>query len=451
MPSNDTIFAPATPPGRSAIQVIRVSGPGSAETLRRLAGGVPEARRATLATIVDSVGETIDRGLVLFFPAPETATGEDLAEFHLHGGPVPGRLLLETLGTLPGCRPAGPGEFTRRAFANGRLDLDQAEAVGDIIDADTASQHRQAMRQLDGRLGASTEEWRDGLVGLSARLEALIDFADEELPEGLEKEVRGQLESLRLAMESALNEANRGILNRDGVTVAILGRPNAGKSTLLNRLAGDDRAIVSPEAGTTRDLVRVSLYIGGVAVHLVDTAGIRDAEGGIEGEGIRRAIDMANKAAIVLVLLDAESPKPEETLADIAAQLKAGGETPGQRIIPVVSKADLQGTGKTTPNWPRISAREGIGMEEFGVMLAEAVSGIAGTGEPALLTRERHRQSVSTALEALRRAAELSPADSPELLAEEFRHASAALGRITGRVDVEDLLDRIFESFCIGK
>ena len=306
-------------------------------------------------------------------------------------------------------------------------------------------------RPSDGRLGESADGWREELAGLSARLEALIDFADEELPAGLEKEIRGQMEGLRGTLESALAEADRRILNRDGVTVAILGRPNAGKSTLLNRLAGDDRAIVSPEAGTTRDLVRVSLDIGGIATHLVDTAGFRDAEGGIEGEGIRRAIEMASKAAIILVLLETGDPDPEATLAEIAASLKPGGGAPGQRIIPVVSKADLRETGGTPPKWPMISAKAGIGMEEFDVMLSAAVAETAGSGEPALLTRERHRQAVSSALEALRRAAGLSPAESPELLAEEFRHAATALGRITGRVDVEDLLDRIFASFCIGK
>ena len=447
MSSIETIFAPATPPGRSAIQVVRVSGPGAAEALRRLAGGVPEARRATLASINGPDGEAIDRALVLYFPAPDTATGEDVAEFHLHGGPVPGRALLEALGALPGARIAEPGEFTRRAFANGRIDLGQAEAVGDIVDADTAAQHRQAMRQLDGGLGRSTDEWQEQLVELSASLEALIDFADEALPEGLDKEVRDRVDALRGAMDSAIGESDRGILNRDGVTVAILGRPNAGKSTLLNRLAGDDRAIVSPEAGTTRDLIQVSLDIGGLATHLVDTAGIRGAEGEIEEEGIRRALAMAEKAAIILVLVDSQDPEPERALEGIAAPLAAAA----QRIIPVASKADLAAAGDIPAEWSRISAETGEGMAGFDAMLAKAVAEAAGGGEPALLTRERHRQAVSAALGALDRAAGLSPAAEPELLAEEFRHAAAALGRITGRVDVEDLLDRIFASFCIGK
>ena len=451
MPSTDTIFAPATPQGRSAVQIVRVSGPKAAEALRRLAGRVPEARRASLAGIADGGGNAIDRGLVLFFPAPDTATGEDLAEFHLHGGPVPVGMLLKALGALSGLRLAEPGEFTRRAFANGRIDLDQAEAVGDLVDADTATQHRQAMRQLDGGLGRRTEEWRQRLVELSARLEALIDFADEELPVGLEAEIGQGTDTLRSDMEAALGEAGRGILNRDGVAVAILGRPNAGKSTLLNRLAGDDRAIVSPEAGTTRDPVRVDLDIGGMAVHLVDTAGIRKAEGEVESEGVRRALAMAEEAAIVLVLVESRDSDPERTLEEVAAPLGARNGGAERRVIPVVSKVDIRPSGKTLPKWPKISAEKGIGMDEFDAMLAAELAETAGEGEPALLTRERHRQAVAAAVEALRRAAELSPATGPELLAEEYRHAAAALGRISGRVDVEDLLDQVFASFCIGK
>ena len=437
----------------AAVQIVRVSGPKAAEALRRLAGGVPEARRASLARIVGGGrgGDAIDRGLVLFFPAPDTATGEDIAEFHLHGGPVPMGMLLKALGALSGLRFAEPGEFTRRAFANGRIDLDQAEAVGDLVDADTATQHRQAMRQLDGGLGRRTEEWRERLVELSARLEALIEFADEELPVGLEAEIGQGCDTLRSDMEAALDEAGRGILNRDGVTVAILGRPNAGKSTLLNRLAGDDRAIVSPEAGTTRDLVRVDLDIGGMAVHLVDTAGIRKAEGEVEGEGVRRALATAEEAAIVLVLVESRDPDPQRTLEEVAAPLGSTGGEAGRRVIPVVSKVDIRPSGRTLPKWPKISAEKGIGMDEFDAMLAATLAETAGEGEPALLTRERHRQAVTAAVEALGRAAALSPATGPELLAEEFRHAATALGRISGRVDVEDLLDRIFASFCIGK
>ena len=451
MSSNETIFAPATPPGRSAVQVVRVSGPKAGDALKRLAGGVPEARRASLAAITGPDGAVLDRGLVLFFPAPATATGEDIAEFHLHGGPALGRLLLEALGTLPGTRFAAPGEFTRRAFANGRLDLDQAEAIGDIIDADTANQHRQAMRQLDGQLGRSTEEWRRQLVELSGRLEALIDFADEGLPAELEEDIKERLKTLSSAMEAALGEADRGILNRDGLTVAILGRPNAGKSTLLNRLAGDDRAIVSPEAGTTRDLVRVSLDIGGMAVHLVDTAGIREAGGEVESEGIRRALEMAENAAVVLVLVESTDPDPLATLKDITAPLKGGAAASGRQVVPVISKEDLRPSGRELPKWPKISAEIGMGMDEFDAMLTQTLLEASGGGEPALLTRERHRQAVLSALEGLNRAAGLSPGTAPELLAEEFRHSATALGRITGRVDVEELLDQIFSSFCIGK
>ena len=456
----ETIFALATPPGRSAIQVIRVSGPGAARALRRMAGGLPEPRRATLATITDPDGNRLDRGMVMFFPGLNSATGEDLAEFHLHGSPVLGRMVMQALETLPRFRLADPGEFTRRSFLNGRIDLDQAEAIGDMIDADTAEQHRAAMSQLDGRLGTITESWREQLVNLSARLEALIDFADEELPDDLDQAVRQAVDQLIDAMRVAIAQAERNMLNRDGITVAILGRPNAGKSTLLNILAGDDRAIVSPEAGTTRDLVRVSLDIGGLAVHLIDTAGIRATTGMVEKEGIRRAIEAASTAAIVLVLIESTDPDPMLAWQSITAQLNAldantdtntDTRPQGQKVIPVISKADACPPGQVFPEWMMISAQSGQGMDSFDAMLAAALADFTPSGEAAMLTRERHRHAVTTAFDALERARDHSLATSPELMAEEFRHAALALGRITGRVDVEDLLDQIFSAFCIGK
>lgn len=449
--TTETIFALATPPGRSAVQVIRISGPGAGRALRRMAGGIPAPRQAHFTTITDPDGAALDQGLVLFFPGPASATGEDLAEFHLHGNPVLGRMVMLALEALPRFRLADRGEFTRRAFLNGKLDLDQAEAIGDIIDADTADQHRQALRQLDGQLGDVTEAWRGQLIRLSAELEALIDFADEALPPELEDTLRTGIADLHDAMAAALATAERGMLNRDGLTVAILGRPNAGKSTLLNSLAGDDRAIVSPEAGTTRDIVQVSLDVGGLAVHLVDTAGIRETDGMIEREGIRRALARARAAAIVLILLDSHDRDPLASWKEITSQLAASQPRDGQKIIPILTKADTCPPGRVLPEWPMISAATGQGMAELDRMLVEAVRGFAPDGEAAVLTRERHRQAVATALAALDRAAQLSAAAEPELMAEEFRLAAVALGRITGRVDVEDLLDQIFAAFCIGK
>lgn len=454
---NETIFALATPPGRSAIQVIRVSGPGAARALRRMAGGVPAERQARLARITTPEGELLDQGMVMFFKGPRSATGEDCAEFHLHGSPVLGRLVMLALETLPRFRLALPGEFTRRAFANGKLDLDQVEAIGDIIDADTAQQHRQAMSQLDGDLGRQTETWRQDVLVLSARLEALIDFADEALPDGLDAEISASLAALCDDLDKALLTARGGILNRDGISLALIGEPNAGKSTLLNMLARDDRAIVSPEAGTTRDLVEVAIDIDGVALRLTDTAGIRADAGNIEREGIRRAINRAATAALVLVLVPADSDDPLscwQRLADAVRSAVPGDIATPPQLIPLITKTDLA-DGAVLPEWPRVCALSGEGHEALDRLLKTHIADLVPPSEPAMLTRLRHQQAVQTAKDALERALaaarDNAVATAPELMAEDLRLAATALGRITGRVDVEDLLDHIFSSFCIGK
>lgn len=449
-----TIFALATPPGRSAIQIIRVSGPGAARALRRLAGFVPPPRQARMMLLKDKGGLPLDQAMVLFFKGPASATGEDLAEFHLHGSPVLGRMVMLELEEIPGLRLAEPGEFTRRAFLEGKINLDQAEAIGDIIDADTSRQHHQAMAQLDGALTKRTDEWRSRLISLSAHLEAIIDFADEDLPESVVQDIRTGTSSLIDDLQSALANAEAGIITRDGVTVALIGLPNAGKSTLLNALAGDERAIVSPEAGTTRDIIRVSLDISGIPVHLVDTAGIRDTISIVEKEGVRRAIKAAASASIVLVLVDQTTSHPARVFHEIRQNIMGKTEDEGlemPKLIPVLTKSDLPIGAEPLPEWLMISASTGKGMAQLEKELIGHIEDLTATTEPPILTRQRHLEALQTALSALKSASHLDMEHSPELMAEEFRHAAHALGRLTGRVDVEDLLDHVFSAFCIGK
>lgn len=453
----DTIFALATPQGRSAVQIIRISGKGSAQALKLLAGDVPQPRQAKFASLRLSGDEdgVIDQALVLYFASPASATGEDTAELHLHGSPILSRMVMEWLAKQPEMRLAEPGEFTRRAFLNNKINLDQAEGIADIIDADTVVQHKQAIRQLDGALSAKTEEWRGMMIALSAELEALIDFADEDLPDDVVSRVKTGISQLSADMNKALATAEQGVIQRDGLRVAILGRPNAGKSTLLNRLTGDDRAIVSPEAGTTRDLVEVSMNINGMAVHLTDTAGIRyDAGeniGAVEQEGVRRALRAAVLAQIVFILVDGHEESPHAVLDELTQELSAHAEGGLPKIIPVLSKADALKPEQLLPDWIMISAQTGLGMPRFDKALSAVLEEIAPHGEAPILTRQRHISAVTMAADALIRSEAINFMEAPELLAEELRVAAQALGRITGRVDVEDLLDHIFSSFCIGK
>ena len=450
---NETIFALATTPGRSALQIIRISGEGSARLLRKMTGTLPKPRSAHYTEIALDDG-LVDQALVLFFKGPASSTGEDMAELHLHGSPILGRMVMEWMELQPRCRLADHGEFSRRAFLNGKINLDQAEGIADLIDADTTAQHQQAIRQLDGVLSDATENWRMQLIALSGELEALIDFADEELPADVENRVLSGIEGLSGSMQSALITASSGLINRDGFKIAILGRPNAGKSTFLNRWTGDERAIVSDEAGTTRDLVQVSLDLGGIAVHLTDTAGIRhDSDvGQVEEEGIRRALKAACDAQMVLMLID---HRDDDVMATYATLLQAlrdiapDGAMP--EIMPILTKADILEKNTVLPEWLMISAETGIGMVELDKLIRERISDLTDGMEAPLLTRHRHISAVTQAVDALERAATLSLQDAPELMAEEFRFAATSLGRISGRVDVEDLLDHIFTSFCIGK
>ncbi|MCE2516374.1 MAG: tRNA uridine-5-carboxymethylaminomethyl(34) synthesis GTPase MnmE [Alphaproteobacteria bacterium] len=454
--SGDTIFALATPQGRSAVQIIRISGPGSARILRKMTGAVPDPRQAHFTALrFDGDNSTvIDQALVLFFKTPASATGEDTAELHLHGSPVLGQMVMEWLETQPRMRLADRGEFTRRAFLNGKVNLDQAEGIADIIDADTIAQHQQAMRQLDGALSAKSESWRGAIIALSGQLEALIDFADEDLPQDVADHVASGIAAVLAEMEAELASSRQGLIQRDGVQVAIVGRPNAGKSTLLNHLIGDDRAIVSPEAGTTRDLVQVALDIDGVAVHLTDTAGIRfgadQGVGAVEEEGVKRALRAASDAHLVLMLIDGNDDDPADVFAQLRAELPAD-MADGPDLQPIITKADAITPGRVLPEWPLISVQTGLGMVELDQLIRRKLAELTPHDEAPVLTRQRHVSAVRDARDALDRAGAISLQDAPELLAEEFRLAAHALGRITGRVDVEDVLDHIFSSFCIGK
>jgi tRNA modification GTPase len=440
-----TIFAPATAPGRGGVAIVRVSGPLAGTALTALTGRpLPAPRMATFVRLtVSETGEFLDQGLVLWFPAPHSFTGEDVAEFHVHGGRAVIAGVIDALARLPGLRIAEPGEFSRRGFENGKFDLTAAEAIADLVDADTAAQRRQALRQMEGELGRLYDGWRHRLTRALAHLEADIDFPDEDLPEGVAVMVRPELEALADEIASHLNDNRRGERLRDGIHISILGAPNAGKSSLLNVLARREAAIVSERAGTTRDVVEVHLDLGGFPVVLADTAGLREAADEIESEGIRRALDRAANADLKLAVFDATS------LPELDAQTMAVVD--GQTLV-VLNKVDRSSGAMVREIAGRaampVSARTGEGLAGLLRTLTDAVrSRFEAPGVPAL-TRARHRGALEECAASLQRAMN---ADLPELAAEDVRLASRALGRITGRVDVEDLLDVIFRDFCIGK
>jgi tRNA modification GTPase len=373
--------------------------------------------------------------MTVWFGKPASYTGEDMVECHLHGGPAVVASVLQALGKLPGLRPAEPGEFTKRAFENGKLDLTEAEAVADLVQAETAAQQRQALRQLGGALSRLYDGWRDRLAQALAHAEAAIDFGDEDLPGDMDREIRNATEALIGEMGGHLADGRRGERLRDGLRIAILGAPNVGKSTLLNTLAQRDAAIVSARAGTTRDIIEVHLDLGGYPVLVADTAGIRATEDEIEGEGVRRALNWAESADLKLVLV--EAGRGSGLAPEIAGLID-------DNAIVVTTKADLApaATGLA------ISARTGQGMAELLARLTDEATRRLAPGETPTMTRARHRNGVERCREALARSL---TAGSAELVAEDLRLAMRELGRITGRVDVEDLLDIIFREFCIGK
>jgi len=445
----DTIYAPASAPGRAGVAVIRLSGPACAGVCRRLtATAPPPARRAALRAIRDPrSGETLDQGLVIWFPGPHSLTGEDVLELQVHGGRAVIGGVLDALGGLSGLRAAEPGEFSRRAFLNDRLDLTAAEGLADLVEAETRAQARQALRQLGGELGRLYMGWREVLLGALARLEAEIDFApDEEVPDHLVSRVRPEIAGLSAEMARHLADDGRGERLRAGLSVAVVGPPNAGKSSLVNHLARRDVAIVTATPGTTRDVLEVPLEIAGYPVTLLDTAGLREVVDEAEAEGVRRARERAETADVRLVLFDGAA-WPELDRASVALA--------DESAIVAVTKADLERSGTR----PRIGGRParaiscvtGQGIDALLDALGEAAARLCASGDAPLISRSRHRSALRETLEALERFC-AAPEDAElALLAEDLRLASRALGRITGQVAVDDLLDRIFGEFCIGK
>lgn len=442
---SDTIVAPATAPGRAGVAVIRLSGPAAGPALEALTGRPrPLPRKAVRACFRDpEEGLPLDDGLVLWFPAPASFTGEDVAEIQCHGGRAVVESLLDALCRQPGVRPAEPGEFTRRAFDNGKMDLTQAEALGDLINAETAAQQRQALRQMDGALARLYDGWREALIHALAHLEAYIDFPDEDLPPDVARAVEGEIATLRDQIAAHLDDGHRGERLRDGLHIAIVGPPNAGKSSLVNALARREAAIVSATAGTTRDVVEVHLDLGGYPAVLADTAGLREATEEIEAEGIRRALARAEQADLRIAVLDGT------TWPSVDAQTLALID---DATLVVLNKADLGPAPETEevkgqPVMP-LSVKTGAGMETLLFALQHEVRERLETRGAPALTRKRHRRALEECCEALDRALAMPELD---LRAEDLRLAARALGRITGRVEVDDLLDVIFRDFCIGK
>jgi tRNA modification GTPase len=448
-----TIFALSSGRPPAAIAVVRVSGPQAGVALKALTGRLPEPRKAALVRVREpGSSEVIDEALALWFPAPQSETGEDVAELQLHGGQAVVAGVLHALGNIEGCRLAEAGEFTRRAFENGRLDLTEVEGLADLIAAETPAQRRQAFRQLKGLIGDRAEDWRRRLIEALALVEARIDFSDEaDVPEDLIGPALRATRQLRDEMAAALADGGRGERLREGLVLAIAGPPNAGKSTLLNRLARREAAIVSPHPGTTRDVIEVHLDLGGYPVTLLDTAGIRESDDPVEQEGVRRARARAAAADLVLWVIDL-------SVAGGAAY-EASNTLSDAEVWRVENKADLateEATGKNESQSKvlvnhsfTISATKGTGVDALIAALTRYAQQYFAQTEATVVTRARHRQALEETVAALNRA--LGQGQGEELMAEELRSAATTLGRLTGRVDVEDILDVIFRDFCIGK
>ena len=439
----DTIVAAATPPGTGGVGIVRVSGEKTELIARRLLGSLPVPRRATYRAFRGADGQTIDAGLALYFPAPASFTGETVLELHGHGGPLVIALLVDAVVEL-GARRADPGEFSKRAFLNDKLDLVQAEAVVDLINAGTSQAARAALRSLSGEFSARVESLAEQLMRLRMYVEAAIDFPEEEIDFLADAALQQRLDQCAISMATLRQEATQGRLLRDGFQVVIVGRPNAGKSSLLNLLSGQDAAIVTELAGTTRDILREQIDIDGLAVELIDTAGLRDDPDRIEAEGIRRAHRALSSADAVQLIQDATAAEGAE-LDD---------ELPRNVPLTVVrNKVDLtaEPPGRRDENTVNLSAKTGAGLDALRARIRE-LAGYENQGEGAFSARRRHLEALQLAadhFEAGRLA--LAETRAGELLAEELRLSQQALGEITGTISSDDLLGKIFSEFCIGK
>lgn len=439
----DTIYALSSAPGRAAVAILRVSGDASKRAVTALSGRPPPAPRlAQLRELTAQVdGEPIDEALVLWFPGPNSYTGENMAEFHVHGGRAVIAAVIGEFAQIPGLRPAEPGEFTRRAFEAGRLDLTAAEGIADLINAETEAQRKLALRQADGVLGRLFESWRAEIIAAQAYLEAAIDFSDEPIPDTVVAESKHKMQRLQKQIAQYLDDQSRGERLRQGLYVTIIGPPNAGKSSLLNELAGRDAAIVSDRAGTTRDVIEVQMDIEGWPVTLADTAGLRESADDIEREGVTRALRRAEAADFKIALFDG-AIWPD---LDPMTQAQIDDNT-----LAVLNKADLltDATDDEKDECYRVSCTTGAGLDAMIGVLCDRLRARYDPGGAPVLTRERHRRALVDCQEALVRYVAV---DEPELAAEDLRTAARALGRITGRVDVEEVLGAVFSEFCIGK
>lgn len=442
----ETIYALSSGAGAAGVAVVRISGPETDSILKALGiTPLPEPRYAALHNILyPKTHDLLDKALVLRFPGPASFTGEDVAELHVHGGDAVLASVFAALEATEAARMAEHGEFTRRAFENGKLDLTAAEAIGDLVAARTDEQRKLALRQYDGDLADLYEGWRQALIDLLGYAEAEIDFSDEELPEALRDQVVDNIIHIKQAIVNHSHTALLGEQIRSGFPISILGAPNVGKSSLMNALAQREVAIVSETAGTTRDVIEVQMNLGGYAVTISDTAGIRDAAEEIEAEGVRRAELRADAAALKLVVLDATEP---------ALPARIGAMIDGNAMV-LDNKTDLAAAAARRSDLPEcleyrpIAVRTGAGVETLIRRISEIVAERLSNHEGPVATRQRHRAALGDAVEALERA---EAAQLPELAAEDIRLAARALGRITGRVDIDEILDTVFRDFCIGK
>jgi tRNA modification GTPase len=446
IPATDTIAAIATPPGRGGIGVIRVSGMAVPEVIAAVIGKVLHPRLACFGSFLDQDGGILDQGLALYFPAPHSFTGEHVLELHAHGSPVVLDLLLRRVLGL-GVRLARPGEFSERAFLNDKIDLAQAEAIADLIDAGTEQAARSAQRSLQGEFSRRIQALVEELIDLRLYVEASIDFTDEDIDFLSEGRIGEKLSSLLDRLADIRYSARQGCLLRDGMTVVIAGRPNAGKSSLLNRLAGREAAIVTEVAGTTRDTLREYIQIDGLPLHVIDTAGLRESDDPVEREGIRRARAEIDQADRLLLVIDAQCPEEAECLLEtLPAKLP---------VTRLYNKIDLTGQPAGSGDSPEglaiyLSARTGEGLDALRAHLKSAM-GYDSEADGVFTARRRHLEALGSATENIERAQAQLAQGAPELLAEDLRAAQTALSEITGEFTSDDLLGRIFSSFCIGK